>query len=103
MAMRTSNIAVWTAAVTLALWPGAVAHAQSPCGQLDGVVRDGGCQIHAATSAYSINASFPIDYPDPQPMIDYLKETRDGFINVSQMPGSRGLPYELDIKAQAYR
>ena len=36
-------------------------------------------------------------------MTDYLKQTRDGFINVSQMPGSRNLPYELDITAQAYR
>ncbi len=101
--MRTINIAALVAVVALVLWPGAVAHAQSPCEELGGAVQDSACQIRAATNAYTIDASFPVDYADPQPMTDYLKQTRDGFINVSQMPGSRNLPYELDITAQAYR
>jgi hypothetical protein len=36
-------------------------------------------------------------------MIDYLRQTRDGFVNVSQMPGSTGLPYVLAITSEEYR
>ena len=30
---------------------------------------------------------FPNDYPDQQAVIDYLKQSRDGFVNVAKMPG----------------
>jgi hypothetical protein len=53
--------------------------------------------------AYQLDMNFPVDYADSAPLVDYLKQTRDGFVNVSQMPGSTGLPYALDITSTEYR
>ena len=50
-----------------------------------------------------LDFSFPVDYPDQQALTDYLTQTREGFINVSEMPDSRDEPYVLDAKGTAYR
>lgn len=101
--MRTITLAALAAALTIPLFPSPVAHAQpSPCEVLAGTDQDGSCVVYASTPAYQINISFPVDYSDPAPLVDYLKQTRDGFVNVSQMPGSRNLPYELDVTAQEF-
>jgi Protein of unknown function (DUF3298) len=81
---------------------GGVAWAQSPCTDLNGTVDNNVCHVHATTDTYTFDATFPVDYANMQPIIDYLTQTRDGFINVSQMPGSRNLPYELDAHAVEY-
>ena len=81
----------------------AVAQAQSPCADFGGTVDGNTCRVHTSTDAYTMDISFPVDYADPTPMIDYLKQTRDGFVNVSQMPGSTNLPYALDITSEQYR
>jgi hypothetical protein len=47
--------------------------------------------------------TFPNDYPDQPALMDYLTQARDGFVNVSEMPGSYNLPYELDAKGTGYR
>lgn len=80
-----------------------MAQAQSPCADFGGTLDGDTCRVHTATDAYMVDMSFPVDYPDPAPMVDYLKQTRDGFVNVSQMPGSTGLPYALDITSQQYQ
>ena len=101
--MRTMAAAVALAALILPGWRcGAVAAAQSPCADMNGTVDNNICHVHATTDTYTFDATFGVDYPDMQPVIDYLKQTRDGFINVSQMPGSRSLPYELDAHAVQY-
>jgi hypothetical protein len=61
------------------------------------------CHAHTANSNYTLDLNFPVDYPDQQPLADYLTQTRDGFVNVANMPGSRNMPYELDIKGTEYR
>jgi len=81
----------------------AVAQAQSPCADFGGRVDGTICRVHATTDAYTLDISFPVDYPDPGPMVDSLRQTRDGFVSVSQMPGSTGLPYALDITSDQYR
>ena len=97
--------AVLTAAILLG-WLGwhstAVAQAQSPCSDMNGSLDKNVCHVHATTDTYTFDATFPVDYANMAPMIDYLTQTRDGFINVSQMPGSRNLPYELDAHAVEY-
>ncbi|MCW2653904.1 MAG: hypothetical protein QOE41_3333 [Mycobacterium sp.] len=101
---RSLKMAAVLAAAILAGWPGgAVADAQSPCTDMGGAVDNTTCHIHATTDTYTFDATFPVDYAEMQPMIDYLTQTRDGFINVSQMPGSRNLPYELDVSGTEYR
>jgi hypothetical protein len=102
--MGIAKVAAVLAAALVAGWPGlAVASAQSACADLGGAL-DGEqtCRVHAATPTYTLDYSFPSGYPDEQAMTAYLTQTRDGFINVSQMPGSRDLPYVLDAKGTAY-
>ena len=52
---------------------------------------------------YTLDITFPNDYPDQQALTSYLTQARDGFVNVSEMPGSYNLPYELDAKGTGYR
>ena len=84
--------ALLAAAILIGSGGSAVAQAQSPCADFGGTPDGDICRVHTATDAYVVDMSFPVDYPDPAPMVDYLKQTRDGFVNVSQMPGSTGLP-----------
>ena len=52
--------------------------------------------------AYSLHIAYPVDYPDVQPVFDYIKQTRDGFINVAKMPDARTMPYQLEVTATEY-
>ena len=52
--------------------------------------------------AYTLDIAYPVDYPDEQAVVDYVKQTRDGFLNVAKMPGSRDMPYEMDTTATEY-
>jgi hypothetical protein len=103
--MRILTVAAILAAGVLASSTGtSAAEAQSACTDLGGVVApDGICRGHAANSTYTLDFSFPNDYPDQQALTAYLTQTRDGFIHVSEMPGSRDLPYVLDAKGTGYR
>jgi hypothetical protein len=102
--MRIAKMAAVLAAGVLVGWPGmAVAGAQSACADLGGAL-DGEqtCRVHTASSTYTLDYSFPAGYPDEQAVAAYLTQTRDGFVNVSQMPGARDLPYVLDAKGTTY-
>lgn len=96
--------ALLAAAGLLVGWVGTtVATAQSACPELGGTVGgDQICRVHTANPTYTLDITFPVGYPDPQPLTDYLVQTRDGFVNVSDMPGSRNLPYVLDAKGTGY-
>lgn len=101
---RSARVASFLAAAILVGSAGrVVASAQSPCLDFGGTVDGNTCRVHTSTDAYTLDIAFPVDYPDAQPMIDYLKQTRDGFVNVSQIPGSTGLPYALAITSEEYR
>jgi uncharacterized protein DUF3298 len=78
--------------------------AQTACADLSGTVGPNGvCTVHTSNSTYTLDITFPNDYPDQQALTAYLTQSRDGFVNVSQMPGSYNLPYELDAKGNGYR
>ena len=67
-------VAALLAAGILFGWHG-TASAQSACADLGGTV--GGDQIchgHAANSTYTLDFSFPVDYPDQQALTDYLTD-----------------------------
>lgn len=84
-------------------WPATpVAAAQSSCDALGGTVDGQMCQVHVTNSTYTLNLTFPVDYADEQALTDYLDQNRDGFVNVAQAPGSRGLPYEMDATSEVY-
>jgi hypothetical protein len=103
--MRTLEVAALLAAGVLTGVLGAApVGAQSACADLGGTVSpDQICQVHRANPTYTLDFTFPVDYPDQQALSTYLTQTRDGFVNVSQMPSSRDLPYVLDVKGTGYR
>ena len=73
------------------------------CAEVSGAV-DGSqmCRIQANDPAYTLNIAYPVEYPDTTAVFDYVKQTRDGFLNVAKMPGPHEMPYELDTKATQY-
>lgn len=80
--------------------------AQSACADLGGTVDpDQICNVHTVTSTYTLDVSFPVDYPDQQPLTDYLTERRDQFVDYAQAypPTGRPVPYQLRATATAYR
>lgn len=80
------------------------AAAQPACADLGGsVAPDQMCRVHSERPAYTLDFSFPDDYPDQPALTAYLTQSRDGFVNVSDMPGSRDLPYVLDAEGTGYR
>ncbi|MGV9799781.1 esterase [Mycobacterium sp. NPDC003449] len=102
--MRISRMAPLLAVGVLAGWTGMpITAAQSACTELGGTVdRDQVCQVHTANATYTLDYTFPVGYPDQQAVAGYLIQTRDGFVNVSGMPGSRDQPYVLDGRGTAY-
>lgn len=100
--MRNPTLAgLLLAAAVLAAAP-ATAAPQS-CAALGGVVQPGNtCRVQAGDPAYVLSMSFPLDYPDEQAILDYLGQTRDGFLNVATTPGEgpRTHPFEMDVTAQ---
>ncbi len=81
-----------------------VASAQPGCADLRGVVgQDQICRVHVQTDMYTIDMSFPNDYPDQQSLVSYLTQSRDGFVNVAEDPDAYNLPYELDADGAGYR
>ena len=74
------------------------------CAALAGEVQpDGLCQVKATEPAYTMDIRFPLDYPDEQAIVDYLTQTRDGFVNVSETPDVRNLPHEMVVTAESLR
>lgn len=80
---------------------------QSACSELQGTVSpDHSCHVRDESSAYKIEISFPIDYPDMRPVTDFLKRNRDEFLDwVAKFGPSdgRGRPYEYHVTAMAFR
>ena len=47
-----------------------------------------GCAaVHTSNSTYTLDITFPNDYPDQQALTAYLTQARDGFVNVSRDAG----------------
>ncbi|WP_319447049.1 MULTISPECIES: esterase [unclassified Mycobacterium] len=92
------------AAATLS-WSGVAAASPAPpkCSDLSGVMVGGQtCQIQASDPGYTMTISYPTDYPDLVAVTDYVKQTRDGFLNVAKTPDGRDMPYELETTVQEY-
>ncbi|SEH87357.1 Protein of unknown function [Mycolicibacterium rutilum] len=103
--MRIRRFGVPLAAVAVAgSLVTAVAGAQSGCADLQGTVGpDQICRVHVEKPSYTLDLSFPNDYPDQGPLVSYLTQARDGFVNVAEDPDAYNLPYELDADGVGYR
>lgn len=105
--MRKIMSAALIAAGALLNWScGPIAAADSACANLGGALQDGQtCVVHTVTPTYTVNMSFPADYPD-QALTDFLGQNRDGFVNVAQTSaqtsGPRDVPYQMDVTSEQY-
>lgn len=77
--------------------------APDSCAALGGVVTGGYCHVQASDPAYAMEMTFPLDYLDEQAIVDYLRQTRDGFVNVANDPEARNQPLEMDVTAESLR
>jgi Protein of unknown function (DUF3298) len=105
MRIPTSVLAA-TAAVLVGLsGVGAAAPALAAppkCSDLNGILVGQNCLIQDGDAGYSLRISYPANYPDVQAVFDWVKQTRDGFVNVAKNPDSRMMPYQLDVTPTEY-
>ena len=109
--MNKVLIALTSAAVIVAAagcgTPGKhTAGAPSVCSELGGTLGpDQLCTVHDSAANYTIDMSFPVDYPEQQAVTEYLKRQRDDFVDFTKMspPTGRPAPYSLDVKGETYR
>lgn len=89
--------------LTVTLLAGATtpAGAVTGCAVLGGVAADGLCQVRQTQPTYVVNLRYPLGYPDEQAIVDYLTQTRDGFVNVAATPTPQGAPMELDVSSES--
>jgi hypothetical protein len=99
--MRILSLAALVGGAVLAA-PGAVA-APGSCAALGGTVQGGDCHVQASGPAYTMEMTFPLDYPDEQAVFGYLSQTREGFVNVAESPDARHQPLEMDVTAESSR
>jgi Protein of unknown function (DUF3298) len=106
MRARTSVLAA-LAAVTLGMSgvaAAAPAFAAPPkCSDLNGTIdAQQMCQITEGDTGYTLQIAYPTMYPDVQAVFDYIKQTRDGFLNVAKMPDARTMPYQLEVASTEF-
>jgi Protein of unknown function (DUF3298) len=94
------------AATTPPAQPTPAAGPQSPCAGLGGTVGpDQTCHVRSATATYTLEMSFPLDYPDQKALTDVLMQDRDSFVDwvATSGPDGRGRRYEHVVTAKTYR
>ncbi|OBF28466.1 hypothetical protein A5724_28350 [Mycobacterium sp. ACS1612] len=93
-----------TAAAVVALVAGMPsATAQSTCEDLGGTVgADQVCHVQSTTTAYAIDISFPLGYPDQQAVADYLEQDRVDFLNWVTRFGGDHHQYVHNVNAKTY-
>src|SRR6202035_1285762 len=78
--------------------------AQNGCNQLGGNVQSGNiCHARVETPTYVIDLRWDTDYPDNQPVTDYLIQHRDQVVNAAQGGGSKYLPYQMTVSSETFR
>jgi hypothetical protein len=94
------------AATTPSAQPSPAAGPQSACADLGGTVGpDQTCHVRSATATYTLEMSFPLDYPDQKALTDVLMQDRDSFVDwvAKSGPDGRGRPYEHVVAAKTYQ
>ncbi|OBJ57449.1 RsiV family protein [Mycobacterium asiaticum] len=98
--MRMFSVAVVVAAIFgSSVVPVAVAAPKDYCADLKGSSTGGTCEIQLSDPAYSVDISIPLDYPNQQPIADFISQTRDSFVNAAKSGASHS---ELKIKPTEY-
>ncbi|MGB8390841.1 esterase [Mycobacterium sp.] len=92
------------AVLATAVLLGSPAAAAPPsCAGLGGTIEAGQlCHVQATGPTYTLNMTFPVDYPDQQALTDYITKNRDGFLNVAQSSGGRDQPYQMEATTEQH-
>lgn len=99
---------VLSAALATALLVGSpmalpTAHAADLCSDFGGAVeQDGLCRLKVTKPNYTLNMSFPVDFPDQAAVDDFLTQTRTGFLNEAQTPNFANIPYAMEMKGSLW-
>ena len=72
------------------------------CGDLKGVNVANVCRIQMTDPGYTVDISFPSNYPDMKSVADFISKTRDSFLNAAKSSTSRDTPYALQITPTTY-
>lgn len=72
------------------------------CSDLKGNLIGQNCVIQEADAGYNLKITYPAAYPDVQAVFDWVKQTRDGFLNVAKPSAARTMPYQLEVKPTEY-
>ncbi len=94
--------AMLAAAVTMTGWSGRAAAAPASCANFGGTVEDQMCHVSTSNAGYTLNLTYPVDYPDEQALTDFLTQNRDGFVNVAQTPSSRDMTYQMEVTSEQF-
>lgn len=101
--MRFFSVAMLVAAAGIFGSSGvAVAAPKDYCADLEGSKTGQTCEIQLVDPGYHVKISYPLDYPDPKSIADYIGQTRDEFLNAAKSSAARDTPYELDITPSNY-
>lgn len=100
--MRILSLAAALAGAAVLSAPLAVA--APACADLGGAVEGAGiCHVQDSSPTYTMDMTFPLGYPDEPAIVDYLSQTRDGFVNVARTPDLRLRPYEMDVTGESFQ
>ena len=100
--MHTSTLAVIVAAAIASSAGVAQAAPKDYCADLKGTQAGSTCTVAVADPASTITITFPTDYYDMKAIAEYVRKTRDGFVNAARgIPDSR--PHTLTITAAGYQ
>ena len=72
------------------------------CSDLKGAIVGQNCVIQEADTGYNLSITYPANYPDVQAVFDWVKQTRDGFVNVAKGTDARTQPYQLEVTATEF-
>jgi hypothetical protein len=107
--MKSKALGSFVVAVGIAVGCGtasAAPAAEQGCANLGGTVAaDQTCHVHSETASYTIDISYPLDYPDQKAVSDFIASDRQDFLDWIPKFGenTHNRPYLHDVSAKTYR
>lgn len=99
-ALAVAALAASLATTSLAVAETEAAHA---CTELGGTVKpDSTCHVHTETGTYTVDMSYPVDYPDQQQLRDFITRDRAEFVDFMAKVHPRDWPFEHGLTPQTY-
>lgn len=80
----------------------AVAAPKNYCTDIKGSDIGNTCRIQLTDPGYTVNISFPSNFPDMKSVTEFVSKTRDQFLNTAKSSTPRDTPYALEITASTY-